>query len=268
MIFAKLPVVRTLRALKKELLRARSVTADAQSFRRLSADLVMYRFLRFSGLGRLNRVRTIHLQDGITVTYRLNRGDIQSIREVWLEDIYHLSGNQTFPHLFDMGANIGQASLYFAKKYQVGNVVAVEPNPANAVLARRNLAQNNIRARVVEAAVGPADGTAYFADTVDSNSGRLSESGRKVNVVSIPTLCSQEQVTLIDLLKIDIEGGEQALLTQENEWLGAVRTIVAEFHPDRVDYPGLVSLITAKGFARTTPDSFTADATEMFTRLN
>ncbi len=45
-------------------------------------------------------------------------------------------------------------------------------------------------------------------------------------------------IETIDLLKMDIEGGEQALLTGDTAWLSSVNAIVAEFHPSVVDYAG------------------------------
>jgi len=52
----------------------------------------------------------------------------------------------------------------------------------------------------------------------------------------------------IDLLKLDIEGGEQELLRFQLEWLQRVDAIIAEFHPDCVDYPGLVAKLQQHGF--------------------
>jgi FkbM family methyltransferase len=189
------------------------------------------------------------LQSGTTLTYRLNRGDIQGIREVWLDDVYRLPFDVTVDRVVDLGANIGLTSVYFAKKYGTKTIVAVEPNPANAELARRNFEQNGISARVIEAAIGPVDGFAHFSDALDSNLGAVSAAGREVRMISMSTLCAETpRLGSIDLLKMDIEGGEQALLSGSIEWLDGVRAIIAEFHPDIVDYPGLAERISGAGF--------------------
>jgi hypothetical protein len=49
-------------------------------------------------------------------------------------------------------------------------------------------------------------------------------------------------------VKLDIEGGEEALLTGDRSWLRRVRCLMAEFHPDVVDYPALVKLVESEGF--------------------
>ena len=244
-----LPGLKTLGAMARELRGAKRVARDGRSFARLAIDIVLYRALKLGGFGMRNRERTIRLQNGVTLTYRLNRGDIQSIREVWLDNVYRLPFDLTVSRVVDLGANIGLTSVYFAKTYGAQTILAVEPNPANAELARRNFEQNGISARVIEAAIGPVDGFARFSDTLDSNLGAVSEAGREVRMISMSTLCAESpRMGPIDLLKMDIEGGEQALLSGSIEWLGEVRAIIAEFHPDIVDYPGLAERISGAGF--------------------
>ncbi len=54
-------------------------------------------------------------------------------------------------------------------------------------------------------------------------------------------------------MKMDIEGGEQALLTGPLEWLNRTKAIIAEFHPDIVDYPLLTGLLERQGFKYVPP---------------
>jgi hypothetical protein len=67
-------------------LEARKRAADLRSTLRYAGDTVLYRGLYF---GRPSgRERTIRVGNGVSLTYRLNRGDIQAIREVWVEECY------------------------------------------------------------------------------------------------------------------------------------------------------------------------------------
>ena len=150
---------------------------------------------------------------------------------------------------WNLGANIGLTSLWLARRYGISRIVAVEPSSPNARLTRLNLFSNEVPAEVIEAAVGPNDGMASFETSADSNQGHLGKGGTDVVVLSMPTLLAWlPGDALVDLMKMDIEGGEQALLTGDLGWLSRVRSIVAEFHPDRVDYPGLVKRIQESGF--------------------
>ena len=131
-------------------------------------------------------------------------------------------------------------------------MIAVEPSPQNARLTRLNLEGNRIVAEVIEAAVGAHDGTAMFQDAGESNLGRLDDvaGGRSVAVVSMDTLLQRlPPGAEIDLVKMDIEGGEGPLLQSGNlKWLGRVRSIIAEFHPEVIDYPAVIKSVESQGF--------------------
>jgi FkbM family methyltransferase len=72
------------------------------------------------------------------------------------------------------------ASIWLANKYAFKSVIAVEPDPTNAALVRENLERNGINCQVLEAAIGPKEGTAGFHFSELSNRGRLSEDGSPV----------------------------------------------------------------------------------------
>jgi len=227
------------------------VTADPLSFARFAADVFLSRLARKLPLPNRNRDRMIRVKGGVKLHYRLNRGDMQSIREVWIDECYRLPFDLTPDRIVDLGSNIGLTSLWFASRYGCRTVVAVEPSPDNARLTRLNLEQNQVRAEVIEAAVGPRDGTAVFADDVDSNMGHLDSggAGRQVNVVSMETVLGKLKTgEAVDLVKMDIEGGEGPLLRENLDWMGRVRSIIAEFHPTVIDYPLAIKTIEGQGF--------------------
>lgn len=240
-------------AIRKKMRAALSIIADmikmsrkAEDFSslvRYSADMLLVRLRKDA------REREIRLRPGVRLRYRLNRGDIQSIREVWLDELYKLPVNARAEVLVDLGANIGLTSLWLAKTYGFKTVIAVEPMAANARLVKANLDANGVSAQVIEAAVGPMDGTALFEDSDASNLGRISTTGRPVTIVSMFTILSSlaESVT-IDVLKLDIEGGEEPLLRGDLAWLGRVQSVIAEFHPDIIDYTKAIQSITDMGF--------------------
>ncbi len=209
-----------------------------------------FRLLRIVRLPGMNGERTIVLRDGIRLTYRLNRGDIQAIREIWLAQTYRPPFPAvSLPVVVDVGANIGFTSLYFASRYGARLVVAVEPDPDNATLLRRNLAQNGIEAVVLESAVGPDDRVARFARTTDSNLGRVADAGIAVEMLSMASILERIGDAEIDMLKIDIEGGEGALFDAADlSWLRRVRAMMIEFHPEVVDRAAIVEIITGYGF--------------------
>lgn len=242
---------RRIAGMSRELAGAVRETADARSHLRLATDIVLFRALRlWPRLGAKARRRHIRVH-GARLSYRLNRGDIQGIREVWIDRIYRIPPPHAIRIVVDLGTNIGLTSVWLAHEYEVALVIGVEPDPTNVDLARHNFAINGVRGTVLHAAIGPSDGVARFATTGRaSNLGRVGATGEAVAQISMHTVLAElDSDQHIDLLKLDIEGGERELLLGEDlSWLERVDAIIAEFHPERVDVEQLVEALKAQGF--------------------
>jgi FkbM family methyltransferase len=246
-------VLASARGISHELRGGYKLTADASSFLRYASDVLLSRVAKHvpGAAAMLKSERTIRVRDGIRLCYRLDRGDMQSLREVWMDDSYRLPFDVAPKVLVDLGANIGLTTVWLAHRYGCTAIVAVEPSPENARIARINLELNNIHAEVVEAAVGDHDGTVYFQDDQDSNLGRVASTGRPVRQVSMRTVLEQLPAGAeVDLVKMDIEGGEGPLLDAKADlaWLRRVRSIIAETHRTLIDYPAMVRTLESQGF--------------------
>lgn len=233
---------------------------DSRSLLRYVTDLFILRLVSSDG------VRQIRLSEGVSLFYRLNRGDMQSIREVFLDNAYKLPFNSRSEVLIDLGANIGTAAVWLTKHYGYSKVIAVEPSPKNAELARANFRENGVNAELIEAAVGPEDGTAFFEDAEVSNLGRVGASGRPVRMISMESILGLLPAgTEVDL-KMDIEGGEEALLRGNLAWLRCVRSVIAEFHPDVIDYPRAIRVLQEAGFRYVAAGTAHKDSMDAFVR--
>ncbi len=243
-------ITRPLVGVPREMAGAWRIAADKRSFLTYARDIVLYRLLPVGGNRWGNGKRRIRLRDGSTVIYRLNRGDIQTVREVWIEETYRLpvplEGVET---VVDLGANIGLASIYLAGRLECKRLLAVEPDHANLSIARANFAANATPVELIPAAVGPSDGEARFSRARDANLGHLDESGVLVEVVSMRSLFARlPEGSMADLVKLDIEGGEQALLDGDRSWLRRVRALMIEFHPKVVEMERLIEVLRGEGF--------------------
>lgn len=193
-----------------------------------------------------NGVRTVRIGRAV-LTYRLDPGDIQSVREVFVDEVYRPPFESRPRVIVDLGANIGLTSLYFALAFAPELVIAIEPVPGNVAIARQNLA--GIGASVVEAAVAGECGWASFASSAESNLGRISDDGDlRVRAITMPEVIDLCPEGHIDLLKIDIEGGEGPLFAGDCSWLDHVGSIIAELHPHIIETSPVVDRITAAGF--------------------
>jgi FkbM family methyltransferase len=224
------------------------VCADVTSILRLGLDFALSRFLVSSRKSRVGPVRKVRFKGGIELCYRLNKGDLHGIREVWFDEAYRLPFDDPSGTLLDLGANIGLTSVWLAKRYSFSRVIAVEPDPNNASLVRRNLELNGIKGEVLEAAIGPCEGIAKFESNQSSNLGRLSENGVPVAMTTVGAILEKSACSRLGLVKIDIEGGERQLFDGPTDWLASADAIIAEFHPALVDCSGIVEVISSRGF--------------------
>lgn len=145
--------------------------------------------------------------------------------------------NHTPGTILDLGANIGLGALYLHCQFPGAAIACVEPDPRNLPLLRETLDLNQIPATVIDAAVGGTPGQFNFVCYHQPGYSRLEHllthlpaNNISVTVYTIPDILSRLGWTQIDLLKIDIEGAEEELLSQNNDWLTRVGAIILEIH--------------------------------------
>ena len=209
--------------------------------------------------------RRFHLRtrEGIRLTYRAHRGDIQSIREIFIDEIYRLPEGCAPRSLVDLGANIGVATIWIACTYDISDIVCVEPLDMNVSLLRANLRLNGRDATVLVSAVGVAAGTARFSLEDAANMGRVADTGFDVPVGSI-----NDVVSLVSespaLLKMDIEGMEGPLVCDtDGAWIDRFDFLVTELHPEYVDLNEVIARITQRGYDYTPSNEVTRGAYRM-----
>jgi FkbM family methyltransferase len=134
--------------------------------------------------------------------------------------------------IFDLGANVGYASVYLALRYPGARVVAVEPEASNVALARRNLASLP-QVDVVEGAVWPRPARLEVEDVGKGYWGmrvRATHDADGVRAVTMQELLDRAATDWVDFVKIDIEGSELELFSEETDWLDAVGALMVELH--------------------------------------
>lgn len=165
------------------------------------------------------------------VLARPNTSDLAAFEEVF-GGAYDITLSPEPRTIFDLGANVGYASVAFALRYPGARVLAVEPEPSNATLARRNVA--SLPVDVVEAAVWPRESTLFLRDSGKGRWGfqvreALGE-GRPVRAITMDALMELAGVPFVDLAKIDIEGSELELFSENTGWLENVGVVAIELH--------------------------------------
>jgi FkbM family methyltransferase len=173
-----------------------------------------------------------------TVLVRIGTSDPDVFMQVFGALDYGPIPDTVTPGLIvDCGANVGYASVSLLERFPAAEVIAIEPDPGNAALARQNLAPYADRATVIEAAVWSrsaplrirrgafGDGREWSFQVEECPPGEVSD----VEGVGLGDLFASRSV---ELLKIDIERSEIELFRGPCPWLRLVRNIVIELHDD------------------------------------
>jgi FkbM family methyltransferase len=185
------------------------------------------------------------------LTLRLRSGEKLQIRadEFFIFVEVFVTRDYSHPHvdlrsctsIVDVGANVGMASIWFARECPNARVFAVEPAPRPLERLRRNVAANRLEERVtiIPAAISVQSGTG-FVETIGSSAlGRFTSTtgaasaGVELAEVQATTLADVLEPAggRADLMKLDCEGGEYAVLDESNHSvLQQVRSVVGEYH--------------------------------------
>lgn len=143
--------------------------------------------------------------------------------------------------ILDCGANIGLTSIYLSSSYEKTNIYAFEPANETFKRLENHIVLNNLsNIKLFKKGVWNKS-TFLKADNSfrDGNdwSFRLVETQKKeealFETISIDEVISQNNINSIDILKIDIEGGEVDLFsTNYSDWLSKTKVIAIEIHDE------------------------------------
>lgn len=160
-------------------------------------------------------------------------GEIGAFWEIFAERHYDDYLPATASTVLDIGANTGVAAARFRLMYPNALIVCVEPNRQALDQLERNLAvSDDSRIVLVNAAVGGAAGDAYLVSNGSSlvgqvNVDRIEESSRVPMVTIQQVVEAHTSNGPPDLIKVDIEGSEWAVMEQG---LPEARAYVFEIH--------------------------------------
>jgi FkbM family methyltransferase len=146
------------------------------------------------------------------------------------------------PFIVDAGGYIGTAAIVFAEAYPDATVVSLEPSAENFALLQRNVAPyKNILP--IKKALAPKAGRLILKDRGTGQWGftlvpkpadnAASAVKEEVECTTLDQLMREFGVDGIGILKLDIEGGEHALLSHNMDWISRTDAICIELH-DRI----------------------------------
>ncbi len=189
------------------------------------------------------------------LNYRLQVPDclsfIWQFKEIFAEESYFFQFGGPSPVIYDCGANVGLSCLYFKSHYPQARITAFEADPGVAALLTENLRQNGFSdIEVVAKAVWKENTTVAFARE-GADGGSVVSGSPSAEIPAVRLRDYLGKAGRIDLLKMDIEGAEVAVLEDCRGSLGNVQHLFVEYHsytgqPQRLDV--LLRVLTESGF--------------------
>jgi FkbM family methyltransferase len=168
------------------------------------------------------------------IILRSGTADASTFEHLFVWNGYDLPYPTDVKSIIDAGANIGLASVFFANRFPDARIIALEPEAGNFELLEKNVRPyaNVIPMRAALWTHDAMIGLTNPDDRVDSYRFDSGATAQSVQAFSVPSLLEKFELSSLDLLKIDIEGGETAVFSQYEPWMSRVRAFVIELHGD------------------------------------
>lgn len=160
--------------------------------------------------------------------------DLCALKEVFVDGEYNWFPINEMQFVVDLGAYIGDATLFYISHLPKAKIISVEPDSGSYLRLQANVAGKGTVIPVC-AAIGATDETVSFFSVANSlgNSVHNKDMGFKQEVVqtTLSTLFANYGVVKADLIKFDIEGGEFALFDSINP-ADYASAYIGEVHED------------------------------------
>lgn len=166
--------------------------------------------------------------------------------------------------VLDVGANIGLSAIEFARSAgSAGKVIAFEPHPDTAARLRANLKRNGIgNVEIVQSAVGAQAGTVTFNESADATLSSATVVPRnlvrsfEVPLTTVDLAWAAAGKPIVSALKIDVEGGELAVLQGASELLARDHPAILLEAWGADQLAPIQALLVAAGYERRQPAGF------------
>lgn len=242
--------------------------ADCQSGLRLAKSMLQANVKRmhhgWSGL--VNRVLgtapvivKLRFASDMPFCFRPGTTDLLVLEQVFLDGEYRVEpiAAESIEYIMDLGSNIGVTAMFWAQRYPNARMVLVEPDPDNFKLLQRNTAAFADRCVLIQAAVSDKRGeTSFFRSDREYGHSILkgddSVSEIVVKTLTVSDVAVEAGFPRVDLLKMDIEGGETVVMPTIETWTFTPRYLIAELHPP-YDFATFAARCQSVGLQATQP---------------
>ncbi len=212
--------------------------------------------LGYLGLIDLSSGPILRLKNGLKFKI-VHYFDALALKENFFNNDYRFASSSKPITVIDIGANIGDSSIYFASRSPKAKIVAIEPSKETFKQLQENIMLNNFSKQIM-----PLNLAVYKKKTKiklfnPGPSGQRSlyqKRGTKkfelVSTITMKEIFQKYKIKRCDFLKLDCEGAEYDILTAIPETLfPQIRQIALECHPVKDHNPQeLQKFLEKQGF--------------------
>jgi FkbM family methyltransferase len=153
--------------------------------------------------------------------------------------------SQDIKTILDLGSNIGYSTLYFRSRYPDSQIFAFDPVDEVNKYFLMNMKANNIKnIKKFDVALSDHEGdSVIYIEPNRLNMNSLDPKfqctvEQKVSLRKLTNIINEERIENIDILKIDVEGAEGAILHDliSAQYLSRVKNILVEIRKDNYSY--------------------------------
>jgi FkbM family methyltransferase len=218
------------------------IASNIRSYHRLGFGV----FSRHLGRLRADKIGKLNPKDVGPVYVRTGESDFGTLHQVFVQLDYsfkrppqldariqaryrHILAQGSRPIIIDAGANIGAASLWFLNQFPEAVVVAIEPEPNNAAILKKNIASRP-NAIVMEAAIGATPGKVALSNQSLGWAVQTTRADSGLPVVTVEDAFAAAGGGTPFICKIDIEGFEKDLFSENLDWISKCFAVIIEPH--------------------------------------
>jgi FkbM family methyltransferase len=189
--------------------------------------------------------KSFKLKKEIIFGCEINAFDYRAIRslfeEIFYKNEYFFKAKNEKPIIFDCGANIGFATIFFKWLYPESEIYTFEPDKETFEILKKNILDNNLKnIHLFNAAISNKSGEIKFffnrrvpgSLIMSTNPERMSQDEAIVDSISLSDFIKNNNINSIDFIKMDIEGSEKESIEDLaiNNQLIKIDKLTIEYH--------------------------------------
>jgi FkbM family methyltransferase len=157
------------------------------------------------------------------------------IKEILMLEEYYIELENNEPVIMDCGSNLGMSILYFKLKYPKSEIIGIEADPFNFHFLKMNVKDMaNVRIFNKFITVESNKKIKFYsggAGDLRSSFNRTRGGNTEIEVDSL-SISELVEGQTVDLIKMDIEGGEGLIFNSANElnFLNKCKNLIIEYH--------------------------------------